>query len=175
MQLVAYLRSTLTTALTATVLVVAISMLSANAAQAAAPRDEKGVVLTPLVNGEILPSDSAVQTVVCPTCTCKLLTNQPHGSHHVPENVNVTANVKCTHDQPRVRVTVDLLKDTGWAWEMVAPRGDKTVFNHHYVSTNSASRCSAGTYMGHGSGYYDDAHGNKYGGSMDSASRDITC
>ncbi|WP_259401425.1 hypothetical protein [Microbispora sp. H13382] len=43
------------------------------------------------------------------------------------------------------------------------------------MSTNSANTCTDGTYMGHGSGYYDSASGAKFGGSMDSTERDITC
>lgn len=176
MQFTTRLHPIFTSMLTVTFLVVMVSMLTTNAAQAADPGDEKGVViLTPLVNGEIAPSESPNPMAVCPTCVCSLKTNQPHHSGHVNGNINVTASVTCTSAQPRVRVTVDLLKESLFGWDQVGTRGDKTVLNKSYVSTNSAIACSAGTYKGHGSGYYDDANGGSFGGSQDSASRSLTC
>lgn len=176
MQLTARFRSIFTAALVVAFLVAMISALTTSTAQAADPGDGKGVtVLTPLVDGEIAPSDSVGPMAVCPTCVCKLTTNQPHNSGHVAGNINVTASVTCTSAQPRVRVTVDLLEESLFGWDQVGTRGDKTVYNKNYVSTNSAITCSPGTYKGHGSGYYDDANGGKHGGSSDSAERTLSC
>jgi hypothetical protein len=145
-------------------------------AQAATPPDDNGgVILTPLMETDQSSSGSISPMAVCPSCTCSIKTHTPHNSGHVAGNINVTADVTCTKAQPRVRVTVDLLKDDFWAWTQYGPRGDKTVHNKAYVSTNSAGKCTPGTYRGHGSGYYDAANGNKFGGSHDGPTREITC
>lgn len=97
----------------ASVLLSAIVMVMASgAAQAATVSPgggDDGVVLTPLSPATVSSDMSA--EAACPSCTCVLQVNQPHNSGHVPGNINVTASVTCTSAQPRVRVTVDLLKD----------------------------------------------------------------
>lgn len=107
------------------------------------------------------------------TITCVITVDDPHNSHHVPDNVNVSSKIQCTSQVASLSIGVSLFQ-----FGFPVSYGGDSNFGNAFIKANAATLCVSGTYFAVANGTVIFPPGYwPIGGNIEQISRqvDIRC